>query len=154
MDVKTKETYSEVYSILNILGESYIKRIPTKLYQIIKEEKSNEYNPKYDSTIALEQQNIKKESLSMIALFHLNYWCDSKEEKQKLRTLLKNNEEKHQEELREKYNPNNVFKKYSITTEEKNTNEIVAMVEYKEGIFKKVFNKIKSFFKTNKDSTY
>lgn len=148
MDVKTKETYSEVYSILNILGESYIKRIPTKLYQIIKEEKSNEYNPKYDSIIALEQQNVKKESLSMIALLHLNYWCDSQEEKQKLKELLKNNEEKHQAELREKYNPNNIFKNknYLTENEEQTTNESVAMVEYKESIFKKIFNKIKSFF--------
>ena len=27
MDIKTKETYSEVYSILNMLGESYIEKL-------------------------------------------------------------------------------------------------------------------------------
>ena len=37
MDIKTKETYSEVYSILNMLGENYITKIPSKLYQMIKE---------------------------------------------------------------------------------------------------------------------
>ena len=92
MDIKTRETYSEVYSILNMLGETYIIKIPSKLYQMIKEEKLNEYNPKYDSTLALEQPNIKNETLSMIALFHLNYWCDSQEEKQELKDLFNENE--------------------------------------------------------------
>ena len=41
----------------------------------------------------------------MIALFHLNYWCNSNEEKEQLKQLFKNNEEKHQAEMREKYNP-------------------------------------------------
>ena len=94
MDIKTKETYSEVYSILNLLGESYITKLPKSLYNMILEEKSNEYNPQYSSSIALEQQNIKKEALSMIALFHLNYWCNSQEEKGGLKALIKNNRRK------------------------------------------------------------
>ena len=69
MDTKTKEIYSEVYGILNMLGKNYIEKLPSNLYKMIKQEKINEYNPQYDSSIALEQQNIKKESLSMIALF-------------------------------------------------------------------------------------
>ena len=149
MDIKTKETYSEVYSILNMLGENYIIKLPSKLYHMIKEEKSNEYNPQYDFRIALEQQNIKKEALSMIALFHLNYWCDSQEEKQELKDLFKENEIKYQAELREKYNPDNIFKNRNNSTqkEESIENESVALIEYKENIFKKMINKILKFFK-------
>jgi len=68
MNVQTQEIYSEVYSILNLLGESYIKKLPVSLFNMIKEEKRQDYNPKYDSKINLEQQNIKRETLSMIAL--------------------------------------------------------------------------------------
>ena len=152
MDIKTKETYSEVYSILNMLGENYITKIPSKLYQMIKEEKSNEYNTQYDFTIALEQQNIKKEALSMIALFHLNYWCNSQEEKQELKDLFKENEIKYQAELREKYNPDNILKNrnHSTKNEENVENEPVALIEYKENIFKKIINKILEFFKLRK----
>jgi len=148
MDIKTKEIYSEVYSVLNMLGDSYITKLPSSLYKMIKEEKLNEYNPYYDSSIALEQQNIRKESISMIALFHLNYWCSSPEEKQELKELFKDNEVKYQAELREKYNPDNIFKNrnHSTLNEEKEANESVAMVEYKESIFKKIVNKIKKFF--------
>lgn len=149
MNVQTQEIYSEVYSILNLLGESYIKKLPVSLFNMIKEEKRQDYNPKYDSKINLEQQNIKRETLSMIALFHLNYWCNSDEEKNELKTLFKTNEEKHQAEIREKYNPDNLFKKRSTQQEEYAVTNEVAMVEYKEPLFRRFINKIKRIFHIN-----
>lgn len=149
MNVQTQEIYSEVYSILNLLGESYIKKLPVSLFNMIKEEKRQDYNPKYDSKINLEQQNIKRETLSMIALFHLNYWCNSDEEKNELKTLFKTNEEKYQAEIREKYNPDNLFKKRSLQQEESTITNEVAMVEYKEPLFKRIINKIKRIYHIN-----
>ena len=149
MNVQTQEIYSEVYSILNLLGESYIKKLPVSLFNMIKEEKRQDYNPKYDSEINLEQQSIKRETLSIIALFHLNYWCNSDEEKNELRTLFKTNEKKHQAEIREKYNPDNLFKKHSLQQEESTITNEVAMVEYKEPLFKRIINKIKKIFHIN-----
>lgn len=148
MNAQTQEIYSEVYSILNLLGESYIKKLPVSLFNMIKDERKQDYNPKYDSIVNLEQQNIKRDSLSMIALLHLNYWCNSDEEKNELKKLFKTNEEKHQAEIREKYNPDNLFKKHDkeIKVEENTTKNAVAMLEYKESIFKKFINKIKSIF--------
>ena len=144
MDIKTKEIYSEVYGILNMLGNNYIMKLPSSLYQMIEEEKSNEYNPKYDSEVALEEQNIRRESISMIALFHLNYWCSSNEEKENLKTIFKDNETKYQTELRRKYNPDNLFKRQSSEQKEFSITKEVAMVEYKESILKKFINKIKN----------
>ena len=153
MNVATQEMYSEVYSILNLLGNSYIAKLPKSLFKMIEEEKSSTYNPQYREDQSLNEQNIKRESLSMIALFHLNYWCNSDEEKEQLKQLFKNNEEKHQVEIREKYNPDNLFKN-------KNNNDIsidkivepqnISMVEYKkQGIFKRILDKITRFFKKN-----
>ena len=42
MDIKTKEIYSEVYGILNMLGNNYIMKLPSSLYKMIEEKKSNE----------------------------------------------------------------------------------------------------------------
>lgn len=95
MNVATQEMYSEVYSILNLLGNSYIAKLPKSLFKMIEEEKSSTYNPQYREDQSLNEQNIKRESLSMIALFHLNYWCNSDEEKEQLKQLFENNEEKH-----------------------------------------------------------
>ena len=162
----TKEIYSEVYSILNLLGDSFIDKLPKQLYSLIQKEKSDTYNPTYNSIDNLKDQDIRKESISMIALFHLNYWCNDDEEKQSLKDIFERNEEKHQAEYREKYSVDNLFKrkneKYAIPSESsKETynsatsyetvdifSKDVSMVKYKEESFiKKIINKIKSLFK-------
>lgn len=148
MNVRTQEMYSEVYSILNLLGNSYISKLPKSLFKMIEDEKLDTYNPQYTEDKSLNEQNVKRESLAMIALFHLNYWCNSDEEKQQLKQLFKTNEEKHQAEIREKYNPDNLFKNRNpqpIVDSQPVANK-VAMVEYKESFFKKIINKIKSIF--------
>ena len=152
MNLDTQEMYSEVYSILNLLGNNYIAKLPKSLFKMIEEEKSSTYNPQYSEDKSLNEQNIKRESLSMIALFHLNYWCNSNEEKEQLKQLFKNNEEKHQAEIREKYNPDNLFKnrKQENTTESQPFINDVAIVKYKEKNFlQKIFDKIKYLFKKN-----
>jgi len=142
MDRKTQEIYSEVDSVLNMLGENYIKRIPSRLYQMIQDSKWKEYNPQYVANISLEKQPIKKESLSMIALLHLNYWCDSEEEKKQLEQIFQENEEKYQIELREKYNPDNLFKK------KQPSEEVVAVVEkQEEKWYQKIVRFIQRIFK-------
>ena len=65
---------------------------------------------------------------------------------------MKENEIKYQSELREKYNPDNIFKNRNNLTqkEESIENKPVALIEYKENIFKKMINKILVFFKLRK----
>ena len=149
MDINIQETYSEVYCILNMLGENYIKRLPNSLYKIIRDSKSSTYNPQYSKEKSLNEQNIKRESLSMIALFHLNYWCNSNEEKEQLKQLFKSNEEKHQAEIREKYNPDNLFKNKEKDNKSSNMNEEnLQMIEYKKPNFiKRLLGKIAKLFR-------
>lgn len=45
----------------------------------------------------------------MIAVLDLNYWCKDEEEKLKLKKKFGENELKYQEELKEKYNVDNLF---------------------------------------------
>lgn len=90
----------------------------------------------------------------MIALLHLNYWCNSENEKQGLLKLFKYNEEKHQAEIREKYNPDNIFKQNAEVTPKQEIAEVeealtnnMQLVEVKEDSwFKKVWKKIIKFF--------
>ena len=147
MNVQTKEIYSEVYSILNLLGEEYIKKLPENLFNMIKEEKLDSYSPNYTLSLDSLNKNVKKDTLAMISLFHLKYWCDSEDEKQKLRKLFKSNDDKHQEELRKNYNPDNIFKKSIKETDVHNDNVSKANIQiYKEPLFKALINKIKAIF--------
>ena len=80
----------------------------------------------------------------MIIVFKNNYWSNE-EEKREIIKQLNENEKKYQEELREKYNPDNLFKNKDIKAEI--TEQPVAMVEYKESIFRRIINRIKIIFK-------
>ena len=66
MNIKTKEIYSEVYQVLNLLGNDYIDKLPTSLINMLREKREVNYNPQYTDDIPLNEQNIKKESMSEV----------------------------------------------------------------------------------------
>ncbi|MBR3002137.1 MAG: hypothetical protein IKF38_00995 [Clostridia bacterium] len=147
---QTKRVYSEIYSILDLLGKNYINKLPTKLYQLISNEKNQDYIPQYTMDISLEKQNIMKETLALLALFRLNYWCTSNMEKDRLKNNFLINERLYLDELKNKYNPDMIFKnnkKQIEKTETKENIKDVSLVKYKENIFTKILNKIKSILK-------
>ena len=146
MNIKTKEIYSEVYQVLNLLGSEYIDKLPNSLLNTLKEKRNINYNPQYIEDIPLNKQNIRKETLAIIALLHLNYWCKNEKEKIELKQILKNNEDRYQQELRNKYNPKNMFIK---NKQEKIVENEVSLIEYKEPLFKRFISKIKSIFHIN-----
>lgn len=146
MNIKTKEIYSEVYQVLKLLGNEYIDKLPNSLFNMLKEKRNISYTPQYIEDIPLNKQNIKKETLAIIALLHLNYWCENEKEKIELKQILKNNEDKYQQELRNKYNTENIFKKHK---RENIVKDQVSMIEYKEPLFKRFISKIKSIFHIN-----
>ncbi len=148
MNIKTKEIYSEVYQILNLLGNDYIDKLPTSLINMLREKREVNYNPEYTDDIPLNEQNIKKETMSIIALLYLNYWCEDENEKLEVKQILKSNEDNYQLELRERYNPDNIFKNYKQESKkvEANIDDETSMIPYKKSIFRKIINKLKSAF--------
>lgn len=108
------EMYIEVYSILNLLGEAYIKALPKSLYQFIEENTEDIKKLKYKSLLEVNKNNTLKKSIAMIALFHLKYWCNTENEKKEIQLLLEKNYQKNEIEKRNKYNPEDIFKKDSI----------------------------------------
>lgn len=154
MENTVKDIYSEVYAILNMLGKEYIDKLPKDIYNIIEEEKSSEYNPVYATTVALDRQVVKKESISIIAFLHLNYWCNE-EEKIKLRELFDENEDKYQEELKQQ-EEQEVEQENEEIQDDNNEIEIgkefLSMIVYKEENFvQKIFNKIRRLFSRKKE---
>ena len=85
---------------------------------------------------------MQRKTIAILAWLNLNYWCDDEEEKEKLIAIYHENDIIKDRELREKYNPDNLFKRK--TKEEKTEN--VAIIEHKESAFAKILNRIKRFF--------
>ena len=158
MVITTKEMYSEVYGILKALGNKYIDKLPKTVLKVITECKEENYNPEYSMIIPLKEQDINRKSLAMIALLHYNYWCETEEDRVKLKNILETNEEKHQKEMQEKYSNDKIFNKATTKIEEETISEKVDrfvevsnqstanIVEYKQSFFNKVIDKIKQWF--------
>ena len=150
MKINTLMAYSEVYEILNLLEEKYKEKVPNKIRTFFEEEKLKEYKPKIDTDVPLIEQNLKRETIVLLAVLNLNYWCDTPEEKQEVLDEFAKNEKERQEIL-EKYNPDNVFKKNQEKATEKQLQQNTDMIIYKETNFiKKLLNKIKQLFKKEK----
>ena len=137
--------YSEVDEILSLMEEEYVNKIPSKVLEFIKREKLDDYSPNIKADIPLTEQNLKRDTMIMLAVLNLNYWCESEEEKQEFLDELAKNE-KEREALEEKYNPDNIFKN-KINNEDTIKQNILPVEYKKENIFKKILNKISSFFK-------
>ncbi len=139
-DIQTKQIYSEIDEFLELLDEKTRDEIPAKLRELFKKEKDVNYHKEINPNISIEEQNLKKETLALIALLNLQYWCKDEKEKERLKQVYANNENKYQEELRKKYNPDNIFKNSNIEI----TKEEVALVEVKE---EKWYRKLVNFFR-------
>lgn len=149
LSINTRQAYTEIDNFIELLDEYSRNKVPKKLREFFKREKDNTYTKVIDSNIPIKEQNLKEETLALIAMLNLQYWCEDEEEKRRLKKIYSDNEIKYQQKLREVYNPEDVFK--SKQKQEQIENEIsseeiqenVAMVEYKKETF---IDKIKKFF--------
>lgn len=150
ISTQTKQAYTEIDNFIELLAEDDKNKIPKKLRQFFKKEKDKEYKKNINIDIPIKEQNLKEETLALIALLNLKYICDDNKEKERLTKVYYDNDKKYQETIKEKYNPDNLFKK-KYNFEECIQNDIsveTEMVEYEEKKFiEKLFNKIKKIFK-------
>ena len=145
VSINTRQAYSEVDEFLKLLSDEQINTIPQKLRDFFKEEKDQNYKKEISLKSPIKNQNLKEETLGIIALLNLQYWCENEIEKQRLKEIYAKNEEKYQKVLQEKYSTENLFKRHSsIPKEEYTTINEMAIVEYKESIFKRLVSKIKN----------
>ncbi|MCR5146293.1 MAG: hypothetical protein K6B70_02970, partial [Clostridia bacterium] len=138
VDIQTRQVYSEIDEFLSLLDEKTRNEIPTKLRELFKREKDENYKKGINTNIPIKEQNLKKETLALIALLNLQYWCKDETEKERLKQVYASNENRYQEELREKYNPDNIFKSNNRSTQNDIGEQSKDLVEYKESKLRKI----------------
>lgn len=149
VSMNTRQAYSEIDEFLGLLTKEQINKIPLKLRDFFKEEKDKEYKKQIYSEIPIKDQNLKRETLAIIAMLNLQYWCEDEKEKERLRKIYAQNEKIYQETLQIEFNPDNIFKnRQDISRNFNNTDTgSTAIIEFKEKSFlKKILDKIKKIF--------
>lgn len=144
------EAAVEFNCILNHTSQDIINKIPLKFLNFMKSIASTTYKFDYDKTKTLNEQNLKTETRGLISLVYSDYICDKKEKEVYL-NKCKHHLEMKETEIREKYNPDNLFKNSRAKTQNlENTiiTEQTSIIEYKEKNFiQKMFYKIINLFK-------
>lgn len=134
---------SEVNALLKLSNMEVVHNVPYKLRKYIVQNMDKTFKVNVDMSKSLEDQNISNKAKNILALIYRDYLVTNEEKKQ-LIINEKQMQTERQKQIRELYNPENVFKKnYEINEQQGST----AMIVIKEkNIFSKILHKIKSFF--------
>lgn len=146
ISIATRQAYTEVDTFIELLDEYNKNKIPIKLREFFKQEKDNEYVKEINPNIPIKYQNLKEETLALIALLNIQYWCEDENRKEELKKIYGQNEMKYQEELRERYNPDNIFKRKEEHIAEENQLQVIK----KENFFQKIINRMKKIIFKNR----
>ena len=106
----------------------------------------NNYEVNINKSNPLDKNYLSKKTMVIIAMLNYKYWCPNKKVKDMLYKTYSANNEKYQKEIEEKYSVDNLFKNKQNAIQIKQNEESVAMIEYKESIFRRIINKIKGIF--------
>ncbi len=144
------DAFSEVNEIIKMMPEELSNKIPSKFKEMLEDERNKEYNPNIQEP--LEKQKLKNETIIILGLIYRDFLCPQ-DEKRRLQEKdareLQEVQKAIEEETREKYNPDEMFKNKSQNIiEEKQTAEQTSMIVMKEEKwYQKIFKIIKSLFK-------
>ena len=121
---------TETITILSLANKDEIKKIPKKFMDFLNENADNEYKFEIGNEVSLKNLKIRKETKNILGMIAYNYWSDTSEKKAKFEEILKNNQKRYEEKLRDKYNPDDLFKNnwnFETPVLSWNTSKIVAI---------------------------
>ena len=140
-----KNAYAEVYTILQELNEEEYNKIPPEVIKTIEANRNEEYEYELDYELELKDQPMLPETKAILFNLFRDYLATPE---QKAKIIRMQNEARQKNELKKQqmYNTD-VFANKPKENQTANNNETMQMVKYKESFFKRILNKIKSFFK-------
>lgn len=144
------EAFTEVNEIFKLMPQELLEKIPTKFRQIIQEEMDIKYIT--DIKEPIEECELKDETIIILGLIYRDFLCTPEERKilqEQDTKQLQDMQKKLEIEMKEKYNPDNIFKNRQETKKEitKNSEEKSLTVISEEKWYQKIFNIIKRIFK-------
>ena len=142
-----KNAYEEVYTILQELNEEEYNKIPSEVIKTIETNRNEEYEYELDDELELKEQPMLPETKAILFNLFRDYLA-TPEQKAKIIKMQSEARQKNELKKQQMYNTD-VFANKPKENLTENNNETTQIVEYKESIFRRILNKIKSFFIKN-----
>ncbi len=137
----------EVSVILNHLNKSDYDKIPKEVIDRIEKNKDIEYVWNYDETKDLKKQNVSQDTIAILSYINMQYLLNE-DQRKFVQEIFNENQRKADNIKKEKYNPDDIFKKKNEIQEVIKQNEETRMIVVgEEKWYKKIFNIIKNLFK-------
>ncbi len=138
------KAYYEVIEVLNYIPLADYNKIPKKYIRFMEENCDENGTFVYNIALPFEKQNISETAKNILGMI-FRLFIVNQDKKNEL-----NNKDKESQRLKElekqmRYNPDNLFKRNNKNKKE--VKENVALVEEKNSIIKKIWNKIKNIFR-------
>lgn len=151
MEKQYKNAIREVLEYLKHISDEERNRINPKFLRYLEENAADIPQIEKDYNKAIYEIDFSPEAKTILAFIAYKYWSSSQEEKDELLAILNENEEKYEAEIREKYNPDNIFKNPEEKVKE-NIEDIKELITEKESkksqsFFSKIINFFKKIFK-------
>ena len=139
--------YSEVYQILEELGDEYKNLIPEKLYKLIKTNRLKNYDPKISFNTPLTEQDINKQTTAFLCMLHYNYWCKDETERNVIDEILEHNENEKREKYfkyQENFDTKKINNKMRMPKNNSDCNALI--IEENKNWINKMVNRLKRLF--------
>lgn len=149
VSVEYSKAIAEVLDILEHTKKEDVDKISPSFMKFLKENTSKEYIPKLDHNKRIKEMKIREKTIGILSIINSKFWCNDKE-KEIFYERLNENEEDYQKVLREKYNPDNLFKNREGIERGVQCNQLkeTDMIEYKgKNFIQKIFDRIKHLLK-------
>ena len=149
MEDKYPKAYKQVIEILKYAPQEIVDKIPQKMIKTFKTNMDDKYDFKIDISKSFEEQDVLEETKAILANIFRDYWA-TPEQKERILEKEKNDREIEENIKREKYNPDNLFKKKQkvIQQNEEIQNNLPVEIK-KEKFYKKIINFMKKIFHIN-----
>lgn len=129
MDENFKKSLKETFIVIQNSENEIIEKIPNNFLKFIENNMDNNYNPEINFNDENWKNQINSDTKAILALIYRDYIVDA-EKRDKLIQEEKAQREIYEKELREKYNPNEIFKKKTIKeNKEINNNQLIEVKE-------------------------
>ncbi len=147
-DLEYSMAATEVLAVLKNFKKEDVEKISPQFLEFLKSKKLDNYKAEFDFSKPITELELRGSSKAMLGMIYRTYWCNE-EEKKEYDKLLRKNSVEHQKQLREKYNPDEIFKKSNMVKNEeesiKKNNQIIKVTEEK--WYKKLKSIIINFFR-------
>ena len=146
MEILNKRAISEVIAILNHTDKEIVEKIPEKFIKFLFENADKEYNPTIDFYNNNWDDTIEEDTKAILAIIYRDYIVL---ENERIELLKEEREEKikNEQELREKYNPDDIFKRKQQKETINNAVNNLQLIEIKETPwYKRLYQKIIAIF--------